>query len=174
MALAFVVETGDADPDATSYVSVEWADDYIGMNPHADDWATLTTGAKQNLLMRASKYLDRMVKWEGTRVDEDSGLRWPRSGVYDIDGFEIPANVIPDALMEATAEMAFYLMTSDWTQIESSRGGVKEIQVDVIEVKFEDSTSIRGALPQYILAILEGLGDANTGRRPAFKKIIRT
>lgn len=172
MALAFVVETGDADPDATSYVSVEFADDYIGVNIHASaDWLALDTGDRENLLMRSSKYLDRMVRWEGERVDEDSGLRWPRSGVYDIDNFLIPDDVIPEALQEATAELAAYLMSSDWTQLESGRG-LKEIQVDVIELKFETDFT-RGSIPAHVMAILEGLGDINTGRRPAFKKIVR-
>lgn len=173
MALEFVVETGDADPDATSYCSVEYADDYIGINVHASaDWLAQTESAKQHLLMRSSKYLDQMVQWEGERVDEDSGLRWPRSGVYDRDGFLIPPDRIPEALIDATAELAAYLLESDWTRLESGRG-LKEVQVDVIELKFETSFT-RGTLPNHILAILDGLGDINTGRRPAFKKISRT
>lgn len=173
MALAFVVETGNADPDATSYCTVEFADDYIGINIHASaEWLSQTETSKQNLLMRASKYLDQMVQWEGERVDDESGLRWPRSGVYDRDGFLIPTDVIPEALQEAVSELAAYLLESDWTRLESGRG-LKEVQVDVIELKFETSFT-RGTLPNHILAILDGLGDINTGRRPAFKKISRT
>lgn len=174
MAFSFVVETGIADPDATSYVTVEWADDYIDANIHASaDWLALEEEDKQRLLVRASRYLDRNVKWNGTRVDEDSGLRWPRAGVYDIDGFLISDDVIPSALMEATAELATYLMATDWTNQDESRSGVTGVKVDVIEVKFNADEAIRGSIPQAVIAILEGLGSVNTGRRPGFKKIIR-
>lgn len=173
MAFTFVVETGTADPDANSYTTVEFADDYIDTNAfHSADWLAKTTDEKQKLLVRASKYLDRMVDWEGERVDDDSGLRWPRSGVFDSDGFEIADDVIPVILQEAVAEMATYLLDTDWTNLESSRG-FKEIQVDVIDLKI-DTTQTRGAVPFAVIAMLDGLGSVKTGKRPAFKKIVRS
>lgn len=173
MAFSFVVETGDADPDATSYCTVEFADDYIEANIHASaDWLALEEEDKQRLLVRASRYLDRQVKWEGERVDGDSGLRWPRAGVYDVDNFLIAENCIPEVLCEATAELASYLMDDDWTRQESGRG-LKEVRIDVIEAKFDTDKASRGSLPQNIVAMLDGLGQVNTGRRPGFKKIVR-
>jgi len=173
MAFSFVVETGVGDPDATSYCDVEFADDYIDANIYASsDWLALEEEQKQRLLVRASKYLDRMVTWEGTRVDEDSGLRWPRSGVYDSDGFLIADDAIPQALKEAVSELASYLMSNDWTSPQESRG-LKEIQVDVIDLKF-DTDYTRASVPDYIIAILAGLGAVKTGTRPAFKKIRRS
>lgn len=172
MAFTFIVETGVGDSDATSYVDVEFADDYIEANIHASAaWLALEEEDKQRLLVRASKYLDRMVVWNGERVDQDSGLRWPRAGVYDADNFIIADDTIPEALKEATAELASYLMNDDWTAPQGSRG-LKEIQVDVIELKFDD-TFVRGSMPDFIMEILAGLGTVKTGRRPGFKKIIR-
>lgn len=173
MAFSFVVETGDGDPDATSYVSIQFADDYIDANSFASaDWLALSDENKQRLLIRASKYLDNIVQWDGEKVDEDSGLRWPRSGVYDRDGFLIAEDDIPQALKEAVAEMANYLRTSDWTA-PSDTAGLREVQVDVIDIKF-DSNFKRGNVPPIIAQILEGLGTINTGRRPAFKPIVRS
>jgi len=172
MAFTFAVETGMADPDANSYVTVEYADDYIETNIHSStEWLALSDGTKERLLVRASKILDVRVAWEGERVDQDSGLRWPRSGVYDRDGFLIAEDSIPVALMDAVAEFASYLMGSDWTA-PSSNNGFKEIQVGPIEIKF-DHEYRQIAIPDTVTMLLEGLGLANSGRRPAFKKIIR-
>ena len=43
MALDFVVETGTGLANATSYVSVEEADDLVSLNIHDSTWDTLTT-----------------------------------------------------------------------------------------------------------------------------------
>lgn len=173
MAFSFVVESGVGDSDATSYCDVEFADDFIEANQaQSADWLALTSGEKERFLVRSSKYLDRMVKWNGSRVDEDSGLRWPRSGVYDTDRFLIPDDAIPQALKEAVAEFATYLMQDDWTAPQSTRG-LKEIQVDVIDLKY-DTDFKRTSVPDVIIAMLDGLGQVKLGVRPAFKKIIRS
>jgi hypothetical protein len=173
MALNFIVESGVGDPDATSYVDVTFADDYADTNPHVSEaWAALEDPQKQALLIRATRYIDRTIVWDGQRVEQDSGLRWPRSGVYDADGFLIPSDVIPTILLEAVCEMAGYLIDTDWTAAEGSRG-LKEIQVDVIELKFDEKTA-RGSLPDFVISMLEELGQVKRGRSPAFKKIRRT
>jgi hypothetical protein len=173
MAFSFVVEDGSADADATSYVEVEFADGYIDANAFVSaDWLALDDDEKQRLLVRSSKTLDRLVKWDGERVDSESGLRWPRSGAYDRDGFEIAEDSIPIQLQEAVCELAVYLMSSDWTNLEGSRG-IKEVQVDVIDVKFDTSNN-RASLPFAVQSMLEGLGSVKSGTRPAFKKILRS
>lgn len=174
MTFQFVVETGDADPNANSYTSLEFADDYISTNAFVSaQWESLTDDEKEKYLVRASKYLDRLVKWNGTRVDDESGLRWPRSGVYDSDGFEIPDDQIPAVLQEAVCELASLLAAgTDWTQPQDGRG-IKEIKVDVIDLKYDSNEAARATLPDYILTMLSDLGEVTSGQRPAFKKIIR-
>jgi hypothetical protein len=172
MAFNFVVETGEADSDANSYCTVEFADDYVEANIHASaEWLALEEEDKQRLLARSSKVLDFRFKWNGQRVDQDSGLKWPRSGVYDEDGFQIADDCVPKILKEAAAEFAVYLMTDDWT---APRGNdeFKEIKVDVIDIKF-DTAYRRAYIPPTIVAMLDDLGSANTGSRPNFKRIVR-
>jgi|GEM_PF-2426778 len=173
MAFSFVVETGDADSDATSYCSVEFADDYVEANHFASaDWLAQTEEEKERLLVRASKFIDVRFKWNGQRVDQDSGLRWPRSGVFDEDGFQIADDVIPRVLQEAVAEFATYLMSEDWTAPRDA-DQFKEVQVDVVDIKY--NTDFRRAyVPQTIIAMLEALGLCTTGNRPAFKPIRRS
>lgn len=171
---AFVVEDGTADADANSYTSVEFADDYAETATfHSATWLALTDDQKERLLVRSSKIIDARVRWAGERVDADSGLRWPRSGVYDRDSFLIADDVVPIALQEAVVEFSLYLMTDDWTAPRSN-AEFKEIQVGPIDVVFNDTTYARGAFPDIIAMMLEGLGYLDAGKRPNFKKITRT
>ena len=173
MPLVFKAEDGSGDPDATSYCTVEFADDYVALNTfQSSAWAALDEGVKENLLMRASKMLDVRFLWAGQKVEEESGLRWPRAGTYDRDGFAIGDDVIPQALQEATAEFATYLMNDDWTAPREA-DQFKEVQVDAIDIKY--NTDYRRAyIPDTIVQMLDGLGSANTGKRPRFVKIVRS
>jgi len=173
MAFTFVVETGEADSDANSYCSVEFADDYTEANTfESEAWLELEEETKQRLLVRSSKILDVRFKWNGTRVEQDSGLKWPRAGVYDEDGFLIRDDVIPKILQEATAEFAVYLMNDDWTAPRSN-DEFAALTVDVINIKF--NTDYRRAyIPPTIVSMLDDLGDSSTGNRPNFKRIVRT
>jgi hypothetical protein len=56
----------------------------------------------------------------------------------------------------------------------AGRTRLKEIQVDVIDLKYDSNEAVRATLPDYIIQMLSDLGVVNTGRRPAFKKIIRS
>lgn len=173
MAFTFVVETGEADSDANSYCSVEYADDYIEANTHQSEaWFDLEEEDKQRLLVRSSQVLDYRFKWDGERVEQDSGLRWPRAGVFDEDGFLIRDDSIPKILIQATAEFAIYLMNDDWT---APRGNdeFSALQVDVISIKFNTDYR-RTYVPETIEAMLEGIGSPNNGRRPSFRPIVRS
>lgn len=173
MSFSFVVENGVGDPDANSYVTEDYANDYFAVNSYVSDtWAALDDDQKQKLLVRASKSLDAIMLWSGTRVDDESGLRWPRTGAFDADGFQIPDDVIPPILMDGVCEWASYLMTSDWTSPQPQRG-LNRIEVDVIKIVYDDSY-VRPSLPDYIIAMLSCIGLVNKGVRPAFKKIIRS
>jgi len=172
MSFIFTVEVGDADPDANSYADLDYADAYISANSYAyANWTALDETAQQAALIRATKYIDTMVEWYGSRVDPESGLRWPRSGVYDADGFEFPDDQIPAILQDATCELASLLITDDWTQSQPTKG-MKELKVDVIELQF-DTKMTRPSLPDFVIEMLSDLGSVKRGTRPAFKKIIR-
>lgn len=173
MSYTFTVETGTADPDANSYVDLTDANDYAETTDFEAAWTALTDEEKQDLLIRSSRYIDRIVQWNGQRVDQDSGLRWPRAGVYDEDGFEISSDEIPGLLKDSVVETALYFANgTDWTQPTGTEG-FTQIEVDVINLKF-DKEYTRPSLPNFIVDMLSPLGTVNRGSRPAFKKIVRT
>lgn len=172
MAFNFVVEDGSADSDANSYCTVEFAADWIAANAYQSEaWDALTLDQQEKYLVRASQMLDVRFRWNGTRYDPDSGLKWPRCDVIDEDGFIIPSDVIPAALQQAAAEFATYLIGEDWT-VERDADQYRELRIDVVDVKY--NTDYRRAyIPDTIIYMLEGLGFAQSGRKPMFKPVIR-
>ncbi|AXQ69183.1 head-tail adaptor Ad1 [Caulobacter phage CcrBL9] len=180
MSFTFVVETGQALPDANSYSNIEFADDYVEMDIHrSGEWLGLDEDVKERLLARASKMLDSRVKWKGKKYDRDSGLQWPRIDVLDEDGYPISDDEVPQIVREATVEYAKYFMDED-VVAGSTISNYREIQVDVIELKINNETN-PALVPDVVKTMIEnsGLGTVDDGTsttngRMGFKKIRRT
>ena len=196
MAFTFIVEDGTIVAGANSYVTVSYADDYIGENKFASpSWNALGTTDKQLMLAWATRYLDQRATWNGQTTatylaNPDSvnvvagfvtypsnvtvpqqPLRWPRANVFDVDKNPIPYNVIPTQLMQATAEMARYLIASD-RSLERPQDGLKELKIDVMTLIFRENY-ILPIVPSEIGYIIRGLGMISSGRT-GFGKITRT
>jgi len=196
MAYTFVVEDGSMVPNANSYVDVQTATDYLASNIHvAASWASISTLNQQQLLSWATRYLDQRATWNGTQTSlylanpaytnlvdtwasipapgtgvPQQSLRWPRSGVYDVDGNPIESNVIPPALIAATVEMARYLIVNDRSS-ERPQDGLTELKADTITLKFLPDYTLP-IVPTEIGYIIRGLGTIASGRTN-FSKITR-
>lgn len=165
MAFTFVVEDGTGKDDATSYVTVAEADDYLAIVPEswfeATAWSTLDNTEKEKALALGARLLDQKTKWRGSKAVEDSALRWPRVGAYDRDGIGVGSNVIPVQVKEAAIEMAKFLLSSNLTEGQNV-DYLKSIEVDVISLTYQDETG-QSTLPSIINDILMGLGAVVTG-----------
>lgn len=162
----FLVEDGTIVPDATSYVTVEEADDYLSIKSNSTDWTALADAVVENYLMWATRLLDqRAVFPNSTRTDPDNqSLRWPRQYAYDREGDLIPDDIIPDQIKEATIEIAFNLFDQ---QVDPSAGGssgsaggeIKRIKAAVVEIEYTEGTSTTTSpFPRGINDILYPLG----------------
>ncbi|QJA42946.1 hypothetical protein [Phaeobacter phage MD18] len=172
MAFAFIVEDGSGLSNATSYASVEEADDIITMNIHASaDWSALVVEDKERLLAWASRYLDERTRWHGRKAVETSALRWPRTGVTDRDGLTLASNMIPRQLKIATAEMARYLISED-RSVERGQDALTRLRADVIELEFSEGYRLP-QVPSHMQYLLKGLGAISSGNGIKFKRIIR-
>jgi hypothetical protein len=100
----FVVEDGTAKPDSTSYATTSQFVQYW-LNRGTDYSSNSTTEIKQ-WLNKATEYIDLNYNFEGSRVDEDQALKWPRYGVIDKDGIEIEDDVIPEDIIDAACYLA--------------------------------------------------------------------
>lgn len=167
MAVTFTVEDGTIVDEANSYVTVDYADDYLSIKSNADDWTALADTVVKKYLMWATRLLDqRAVFPNSTPTDADQPLRWPRQGAYDRDDEAIPDDVIPQQIMEATVEIAFNLFNQevDPSQVSSTGGTINKIKVAVIEIGYESGvTATNNSFPKGINDILYPLGSISGG-----------
>jgi hypothetical protein len=172
MAFTFMVEDGTGVANATSYVSVEDADDILSMNIHASgSWEALTLDKKQKLLSWASRYLDERTRWFGRRAETESSLRWPRTGITDRDGNPISDTIVPRQLKIAAAEMARYLIDQDRT-VERDQDALTRLKADVIELEFEEGYRLP-QVPSHMKHLIKGLGVISTGTGVRFARIMK-
>jgi len=78
-------------------------------------------------------------QWTGTPTTTTQRLPWPRTNMYDANGNAIVSNVIPEALKEATAELAGQLILADTTLDNAvSVAGITSVKAGSVSVSFKD------------------------------------
>jgi hypothetical protein len=135
MAITFNTTVGGA--SATSYVSVGSADDYMATREESTPWDDISlnstgtlsaTSRKQNLLMQATREIDKTWRFQGSRdgveqkgSEDYQNLEFPRGENYDADG----TLLIPDEVKYATYEQALYIMQRNAVQTAEGENTVK-------------------------------------------------
>lgn len=167
MAVTLVLEDGTGDDEtANSYASVAEADTYLDMKAPANDWYESSDGIKAEYLVWASKLLDQRATWNGSKTVTTSPLRWPRTGVCDVDDLPIDTLTIPDQLKAAVIELAWHLLKNSTVDpmavpITESDNQIKRIKADVVEIEYQelkDRNLWDLAWPRNLNDILRGLG----------------
>lgn len=171
---AFVVEDGTGVTDATTYVSLIEANDYLSVKGNFDEWDALDDAVKEARLMWATRLLDQRATYNGHKYGEGP-LRWPRTGVKDCDNIAISYDSIPGALKDATIEVAYHLAVNDIDPSApfSNAGEISRIKADVLEIEYTEKTSFSGYFPAGLSAILRCIGTIKTGNGSNHVRIIR-
>ena len=122
MTLILVKETGTASATSNSYANQADGDSYHYAHLYATDWTGATTANKEKALVMATRLIDDYFTFEGRKVDDQQALEWPRFDIYDRSGFLQNSDSIPTAVVNATCEMARWLLGEDRTAEEDTRG----------------------------------------------------
>lgn len=134
------IDTTPGGTTADGYVSEADADAYHLNRVDNDVWDAALTADKETAIKQATRLLD-LLQWKGSKTYDEGALRWPRDGVYDLDGIELDSTTIPVWLENATAEYAFVLLRDgDPTTVPGS-AGLERVKVDVIELEFDTERS---------------------------------
>lgn len=112
--MPLIVTPGAA--DANSYATVEEADAYMLGRLYATTWADLDEEVKEAALIQAARQLDGLFVWTGVATDPAvQALTWPRTGMFNRNGYPIAVDAIPAELKNAQIEFARQLGLSDIT-----------------------------------------------------------
>lgn len=153
--MPITVEDGTGLLDADSLVSVEDADTYHHLRN--SDWSYLTLDQKESGLKRASAWLTNHIRWKGIPLKgRGQSLAWPRSGVYDKNGFVVPSDEVPPEVANAAAELALReartpgYLSPDY--VESER--VIEEEVGPLKVRYASAVvGVQASQPSVPLAM---------------------
>ena len=78
-------------------------------------------------------------QWTGAPATTTQSLPWPRTGMYDANGNAIASNVVPQALKDATAELAGQLIIADTTLDNAViAGGITSVKAGSVSVSFKN------------------------------------
>lgn len=173
MSEALLLEDGTGVTGANTYVTVAEADDYIEHNIHAYVlWTAQSTPVKEHILMWCTRYIESRMKWEGTKVDTDLTLGWPRDYAFDHEQTEIANTTIPIRLKNAVMELARFLLASDLGD-SLPQAGIDRLVVDVIEIFFTEGYS-QVTIPPDVWLMLSDLGSIINPAGHTFGRIRRS
>lgn len=100
-----IVETGTVqEAGANSYVSLEDCAAYH-LALGNDAWANADEATKEPAILRAMAWFETL-DWKGKKAAYGNPLAWPRKGVTDKDGYNIPATSVPAGVIRALCEAA--------------------------------------------------------------------
>lgn len=143
--MRFVVEDGTGLSDATSYASIEYANEYADtFFSEAEHiiWDSLTENQKKRFLNRSTAYIDRSFVFPYTKLDDDQALMFPRQTLE-----------VPNALLQAVCLVSIREAQGVDLEPDLARGGkVIRERVDVLETVYSE-----GASPYTVFTQIENL-----------------
>jgi hypothetical protein len=111
---------------------------------------------KMAALISATEWLERL-RYQGERTEVYQRLKWPREGVFTLDGDELASNAIPRALKVAQFELAEYLLGMS-APVSSSLDRFESLKLPGgLEIKPRLAASASDQLPAHVAALLEDL-----------------
>lgn len=117
--------------------------------------------AKQAALIRASVYIDGRYRkllasgvWQslfpGVKTEGRGQAReWPRTGAYDYEGNQIPADQVPVEVEQATYEAALREIVEPGSLSPDyvASGAIKRQKVDVLEIEYQSAAPGAAGVP---------------------------
>jgi hypothetical protein len=130
--MALIVETGSGLIDSNVYVDIPYVSGYL-LGEQLEAWEALEEPEQEAAIIKATRAIDSLYDWMGTRKTPDQALSWPRSGVT-FEGFEVIG--IPTAVKKATAEAVGLVLEGAEFFSEDAGMEVASERVDVIAVSY--------------------------------------
>ncbi len=124
----------------------------------ADAWNDAGEEEQNAALISATRQLDTWFEWYGFVASSSQMLLWPRSGVVGLNGYLVSTSVIPQGIIDATAELARQMLTSDRvsdSDIESS--GLKSLVAGPVELVFSENV-VAKPIPDSVMVMASRYG----------------
>lgn len=185
MALTLIKETGSGMSDANTYAWVADGDAYHDGHLYATAWTGATEDSKGKALVMATRTLDAMFRFNGTKREIGQALQWPRQDCRDPDlqsgimtgllpaqwGF-LDETKVPPLVVQATCELAREFLESDRTDNPLGEG-LKSLSIPgALSLDFNPKSN-KPAVTRLVQTMLEKYGDY-LGNTSGAVRLVRT
>lgn len=152
---------------SNSYVTLAQADQY-----HDDrvasgtTWGDSSENSKTRAILWATELLESLYDWNGAVTTTTQKLAWPRSGLWNRNGYALDDETLPEPIRDATAEFARQLLVSrraddNPTEAES----LAELKAGSITLTFSDSGTYNKIVPDAVYHLIPEMWGKPRGRR---------
>lgn len=157
MALTLIKEDGTGKADANSYANVADGDAYHDGHLYATACTAATQTNKEKALAFATRLVDAEFRFKGVKANSTQALQWPRAECRDPDGADyLASDTVPNAVVQATCEMARALLVKDRTAAYAGEG-LKYQNVGSTQAGY-DKTDVPPVITRVVQAMLAKLG----------------
>ena len=152
------MQTDDGVVGATSFVSLDEANNFYRSHLYDDYWNTMSDDLKMRALNSATLFLNSSYIFKGIPKDREQRLQFPRRipGYY-IDGTCTSNYIIPEEVKKATILFAENLSRSKNKFVDNATANISESKLGELETKF--SGRVNPIVPHYIYRIIRSLVD---------------
>lgn len=172
--MTLVVDATPGGSAANSFCTLAEAETFQESRVYITEWTASTTAEKNAALVMATFTLSTALLWNGYIYSSTQRLIFPRVGLYDRRGIEVPHDSVPDELKEATAELALQLRKSNPNVVsEAVAEGLTFVKTGPVELHFDLNVALGAKLSTMLDLILPILPEGwvrrkylHTGTRP--------
>jgi hypothetical protein len=123
--------------------------EYMKAHINSTAYDNADSGSRKKAHVSATRWLDR-ARWQGEKTDlvTPQPLEFPRIGLTDKDGNEVPSDSVPEVVEFACYELILYLLDdATLTQTPDSGSNLKRAKAGSAEVEFFRPT--QGGFPRF-------------------------
>ena len=120
-----------------SYITVAQAASYFEGRLYTTSWDDANTATRELSLRMSTNELDKMG-WRGDIADSTTpqSLRWPRTGIFDLDDNAVLSTIIPTFLIDATSELALALLEKN-RYAENDATGLRKVTAGEVAISWD-------------------------------------
>lgn len=135
-------------------------------------WEDLDTEVQSLYLVNATRAIDMYVEWIGDKYSRDQRLDWPRVNAY-VDSYLVDQITFPLPVVEATYEMALWMMANSGEVYVDQTSSYDAIKVGPITIDFNQQAlgSARQYFPDIVAALLKDYGSIQNPDLPGQMKL---
>lgn len=169
--MALVIDTAPFSTTCNSYGNLAGMAEYVSTRvPNAttvSTWEDLDVEVQSMYLVNATRAIDMYVEWIGDKYSRDQRLDWPRVNAY-VDSYLVDQITFPQPIVEATYEMALWMMTNAGEVYVDQSSSYDAIKVGPITIDFNQQAlgSAKQYFPDIVAAILRDYGTIENPNLP--------